>query len=66
LWTAGLGFATVAFGVGQSFGPWLSGAVADRAGGIAAGLAVSAVLLLLGAVLALPQREARPVRNRPS
>ncbi|WP_134774275.1 YbfB/YjiJ family MFS transporter [Ornithinimicrobium flavum] len=66
LWTAGLGFATVAFGVGQSLGPWLSGAVADRAGGIAAGLAASAALLLVGAVLALPQREARPVRNRPS
>lgn len=66
LWTAGLGFATVAFGVGQSFGPWLSGAVADRAGGIAAGLAVSAGLLLLGALLALPQRETRPPRNRPA
>lgn len=57
LWTAGLGFATVAFGVGQSFGPWLSGAVADRAGGMSAGLAVSAALLLLGAVLVLPQRD---------
>lgn len=57
LWTAGLGFATVAFGVGQSFGPWLTGAVADRAGGMAAGLAVSAGLLLAGALLALPQRE---------
>lgn len=33
LWTAGLGFTTVAFGAGQSLGPWLTGEVADRAGG---------------------------------
>lgn len=56
LWTAGLGFTTVAFGLGQALGPWLTGEVSDRAGSLAHGLAVSAGLLVVGALLSLLQR----------
>lgn len=59
LWTAGLAFTTIVFGVGQTLGPWLTGAVADRFDGLATGLVFSTVALLVGAVLALPQREPR-------
>lgn len=56
LWTAGLAFATVAFGAGQTLGPWLTGWFSDLVGSLGAGLVVSAALLVVGAVLALPQR----------
>lgn len=54
LWTSALAFATVAFGVGQSVGPWLTGWFSDVVGSLGAGLVLSAALLLVGAVLALP------------
>lgn len=57
LWTAGLAFTTIVFGVGQMLGPWLTGAIADRFDGLATGLVFSTVVLLVGAGLALPQRE---------
>ncbi|WP_161965117.1 YbfB/YjiJ family MFS transporter [Ornithinimicrobium cerasi] len=57
LWTSGLAFATVAFGVGQTVGPWLTGWFSDVVGSLGAGLVLSAALLVVGAVVALPQRE---------
>ena len=57
VWTSGLAFTTIVFGVGQAFGPWLTGVVADRFVDLGAGLVFSAVVLVLGALLALPQRE---------
>ncbi|GAA5168492.1 YbfB/YjiJ family MFS transporter [Ornithinimicrobium tianjinense] len=61
LWTSGLAFATVAFGVGQTVGPWLTGWFSDVVGSLGAGLVLSAALLVAGAVLALPG-----VRQAPS
>ncbi|MBP2702619.1 YbfB/YjiJ family MFS transporter [Microbispora sp. RL4-1S] len=56
-WTAGIALLTVAFSVGQAVGPLLSGLLSDGDGGIARGLWLSAVLLVLAAVAALFQRE---------
>lgn len=57
LWTSGLGFATVTFGVGQTAGPWLTGWVSDVMQSLGSGLVLSGALLVTGALLALGQRE---------
>ena len=55
-WPAGISGFTIVFAGGQIAGPSLVGLIADGPGGLPRGLAVSAVLLALGAVLALQQR----------
>jgi len=55
-WPAGITAFTVVFAAGQIVGPSLVGWVADGAGGLTSGFAVSAVLLALGAVLAWQQK----------
>jgi predicted MFS family arabinose efflux permease len=55
-WPAGIAAFTVVFAAGQIAGPALVGWVADGAGGLRRGLALSAGLLALGAVLACRQR----------
>lgn len=59
-WAAGISAFTTVFAAGQIAGPALTGWVADGAGGLQPGLAVSAGILLLGALLALGQRHLRP------
>jgi predicted MFS family arabinose efflux permease len=60
-WTAGLSFATIAFGLGQTVGPSLTGWVSDRTQDLGTGLLLSAGLLVVGAALALvQQRRAAP------
>lgn len=54
-WNAGIALFTVVFAAGQSFGPLISGALSDGAGGLPAGLAWSAGVLALGAVIAFLQ-----------
>ena len=49
--TAALGMLTTVFALGQVIGPWFTGLLADRTGGQQWGLGVSAVVLLIGAVL---------------
>ncbi|MGI8912689.1 MAG: YbfB/YjiJ family MFS transporter [Chloroflexota bacterium] len=56
-WTGGIAALTVVFAIGQCVGPVLSGVLADRSGGVRLGLSLSAALLLLGAFVALGQRE---------
>jgi predicted MFS family arabinose efflux permease len=56
LWPAGISAFTIVFAAGQIVGPSLVGGLADGAGGLRIGLAVSAALLALGAVLAMFQR----------
>lgn len=56
-WTSAIGQLTFVFAVGQAIGPSLSGLVSDRAGGVAAGLGVSVVILVVGIVAGLWQRE---------
>jgi predicted MFS family arabinose efflux permease len=55
-WPAGIAAFTVVFAAGQIAGPALVGWVADGAGGLRQGLALSGGLLALGALLAARQR----------
>ncbi|WP_341892758.1 YbfB/YjiJ family MFS transporter [Variovorax sp. YR752] len=55
-WPAGIAAFTIVFAAGQIVGPSLVGWVADGAGGLLRGLAISAGLLALGAALAARQR----------
>ena len=68
-WGPAIGGLTIAFAVGQCLGPLLSGAVADMAGsGVRAGLGASAIVLILGAGLALvpPTAVRRGVGGHPT
>ncbi|HLR12742.1 MAG TPA: YbfB/YjiJ family MFS transporter [Burkholderiaceae bacterium] len=55
-WGSALAVATTLFAVGQSVGPAAAGWISDLSGSLSAGLAVAALILLSGAVLALTQR----------
>ncbi len=55
-WPAGIAAFTTLFAAGQIVGPTLVGWVADGAGGLRGGLAVSAGVLLLGALIAWGQK----------
>jgi predicted MFS family arabinose efflux permease len=61
-WPAGITAFTIVFAAGQIVGPTLVGWVADGAGGLRGGLACSAAVLLLGALIAWGQR---PLRGSP-
>lgn len=63
-WTAALGGMTVAFGIGQSLGPVLAGALSEGSGGVRLGLEVSVAVLGAGALAALGQREPTYARCR--
>jgi hypothetical protein len=56
-WPGGVSAMTVAFGLGQTIGPVLSGAITDATGDLAMGLQSTVALLLLAAVLAVFQRD---------
>lgn len=58
-WTAVMGNATALFALGQLIGPTLTGVIADSPGGLAHGLAGSALLLGIAAMIALirPRRK---------
>ena len=55
-WPSGISLYTIVFAAGQIVGPIFTGWIADGPGGLLRGLAVSAVLLALGALLAWRQR----------
>jgi len=55
-WPAGITGFTIVFAVGQIVGPSGVGFIADRAGSLRAGLACSAALLALGALVASRQK----------
>ena len=65
-WPAGIAAFTIVFAAGQIVGPTLVGWVADGAGGLRTGLACSAAVLLLGAVLAWGQRPLAPSAFNPA
>ena len=58
-WPAGISAFTIVFAAGQIVGPTLVGWLADGGGGLRGGLACSAAVLLLGAVLAWGQKPLR-------
>jgi len=55
-WSAGISAFTIVFAAGQIIGPTLVGWVADGAGGLRGGLAVSAAVLALAALIASGQK----------
>ena len=55
-WPAGISAFTIVFAAGQIVGPTLVGWVADGAGGLRGGLACSAAVLSLGALIAWGQK----------
>jgi predicted MFS family arabinose efflux permease len=59
-WPSGIGAMTVAFGVGQTAGPLLTGLVTDLGGGLAGGLWASVGLLLVAAAIGAMQRDLVP------
>jgi predicted MFS family arabinose efflux permease len=59
-WPGGIAAFTIVFAAGQIVGPSAVGWVADGPGGLARGFAASAVVLALGAVLALMQKPLVP------
>lgn len=58
-WGSAMAGFTTAFAASQIAGPILTGMVADRFGSLRPGLIASALVLLLGAVIALGQKERR-------
>ncbi|MGY3236792.1 MULTISPECIES: YbfB/YjiJ family MFS transporter [unclassified Bradyrhizobium] len=60
MWPTAIAAMTIAFGVGQTLGPIVVGAITDALGNLSYALNVSAALLALGAVLALCQRKVGP------
>jgi len=58
-WGSAIATFTAVFAAGQIAGPVAIGWLADRSGSLQVGLAASAALLALGAVLALAQRDLR-------
>jgi len=56
-WGRSIGTLTAGFGIGQMLGPIVAGAINDRTNGLTSGLAASALLLLLGAVIGAAQRD---------
>jgi predicted MFS family arabinose efflux permease len=55
-WSSGISLFTTVFAFGQIVGPTLVGWIADKSGGLQRGLACSALVLTISAVLAMRQR----------
>jgi predicted MFS family arabinose efflux permease len=64
-WAAGIAAFTIVFAVGQIVGPAAVGWIADGPGGLARGLAFSAGVLALGALLASRQQALAPAAAAP-
>jgi predicted MFS family arabinose efflux permease len=56
-WPKAIAMMTVAFGLGQTLGPVISGGVTDMTSSLTSGLQASALFIGLGAVIALLQRD---------
>ena len=63
-WGSAMATFTVAFAASQIVGPGATGWVADRFGSLRPGLTASAAVLVLGALLALAQRDPRDAASR--
>jgi predicted MFS family arabinose efflux permease len=56
LWPSAIATMTIAFGIGQTLGPIVTGAITDATGSLSSALGISAAALALGAVAAAIQR----------
>ena len=59
-WPKGIAAMTIAFGIGQTIGPTVVGAITDHFGSLSYALNASALLLALGAIAAAFQRRVGP------
>ena len=59
-WPAGIAAMTISFGIGQTLGPIVVGAITDALGSLTYALNVSAATLAVGAVAAACQRKLKP------
>ncbi|WP_407149707.1 YbfB/YjiJ family MFS transporter [Bradyrhizobium sp. ORS 86] len=59
-WPTAIAAMTIAFGIGQTLGPIVVGAITDAVGSLSFALNVSAAMLALGALLAAFQRKVGP------
>lgn len=59
-WPTAIAANTIAFGVGQTLGPFAVGAITDATGSLSYALSVSAATLALGAILAAFQKKLTP------
>ncbi|RXH23601.1 MULTISPECIES: YbfB/YjiJ family MFS transporter [Bradyrhizobium] len=62
-WPTAIAAMTISFGVGQTLGPIVVGAITDALGSLSYALNVSAALLALGAAAALCQRKVGPAKK---
>lgn len=62
-WPTAIAAMTISFGIGQTLGPIVVGAITDALGSLSYALNVSAALLALGAVAALCQRKVGPAKS---
>jgi predicted MFS family arabinose efflux permease len=62
-WPKAIAAMTIVFGIGQTLGPFVVGAITDAMGSLSYALSVSAATLVLGAILAAFQR---PLGTAPS
>jgi MFS family permease len=62
-WPTAIAAMTISFGVGQTLGPIVVGAITDALGSLSYALNVSAALLALGAAAALCQRKVGPTKS---
>jgi len=60
-WPAGIAAMTISFGVGQTVGPIVVGAITDAMGSLSFALNVSAAMLALGALLSAFQSKLEPL-----
>ena len=65
VWPTAIAAMTISFGIGQTLGPIVVGAITDALGSLSYALNVSAALLVLGALAALCQRKVGPKHSVP-
>jgi predicted MFS family arabinose efflux permease len=63
-WPKGIAAMTIAFGIGQTVGPTVVGAITDAFGSLSYALNASALLLALGAITTALQPRVRPSSSR--
>jgi predicted MFS family arabinose efflux permease len=62
-WPAGIAAMTISFGIGQTLGPIVIGAITDAVGNLSFALDISAAMLAVGAILSAFQRKLERAAN---
>jgi predicted MFS family arabinose efflux permease len=62
-WPAGIAAMTISFGIGQTLGPIVIGAITDAVGNLSFALDISAAMLAVGAILSAFQRRLERAAN---